>query len=156
MSTLSAKAFLKSLPDSLRPHLPAKLQNFQTLAEWGLLKIHYGERALHYEVGSVGSRPGRSITGWELGFHCESKDRNLNLLLLDGFQRNLFEIKAVLGESIEAEMWDRGWTKIYEVYPEGPLTAEYRDAVAARLAAIIACIHPVFVDLRRSVAQFYR
>lgn len=44
----------------------------------------------------------------EIGFRCESRDKMLNKLLLYGFRQNLFEIKDKLGESIEAEMWDKG------------------------------------------------
>jgi hypothetical protein len=157
MNTLSHSAFVTSLPDALRPLLPPSLQGFQTRQPWRtLLQFHYGEPSLHYEVGYMGEQPGRQVKGWELGFHCESRDHTLNRFLLDGFRRHLFEIKATLGDSMEAEMWDRGWTKIYEVYPHEPLTADYRDAVAARLAAIIGCLHPIFVDLRSAAAAIYR
>ncbi len=156
MSQLSRTAFISTLADEVRPLLPAPLQRFQTRRPWSLLQLHYGEPSLHYEVGHVGQRPGRLITGWELGFHCEARDHRLNRLLLDGFRRHLFEIKATLGESVEAEMWDRGWTKIYEVYPDGALTKTYRRDVAGRLAEMITCIHPVFVELRRSAAEIYR
>lgn len=156
MELLSATAFITTLPDTLRPWLPPNLQGFQVRRPWSLLQLHYGEPNLHYEVGRAAPGPLRQVTGWELGFHCEARDHHLNRLLLDGFRRHLFEIKETLGERIEAEMWDRGWTKIYEVYPDGPLTAEYRAAVAARLAAIITCLHPVFVDLRRAAAEIYR
>ena len=102
--------------------------------------VHYAEPRLHYEV----SRPaGRK--GLELGFHCEARDKDLNRYLLKGFRRNLFEIKAELGESVEAEMWDRGWTKIYEVLPEAELTPEYQAEVGGRLAQFIICLHPIYV-----------
>ena len=156
MGELSQTAFINTLADVLRPMLPVPLQGFQARRPWGLLQIHYGEPALHYEVGHVGQRPGRLVTGWELGFHCEARDHHLNRLLLDGFRRHLFEIKAALGETIEAEMWDRGWTKIYEVYPDAPLTVEYHAAIAGRLAEMMACLHPIFVELRRSAAEIYR
>jgi hypothetical protein len=157
MSALSQKAFLDTLPDALRPLLPDALRGFQVRRPWtSLLQLHYGEPNLHYEVAHVAPRPGQMRAGWELGFHCEARDAHLNRLLLDGFRRHLFEIKATLGESIEAEMWDRGWTKIYEVYPDEPLSQAYRTAVAVRLAAIIACLHPVFVELRRAAAEVYR
>lgn len=115
MSTLSRTAFIKSLPEAVRSLLPAELQGFQARFPWGLAQIHYGEPSLHYEVGHYSSQPGRTVSGWELGFHCESRDHQLNLLLLRGFRHHLFEIKEALGEGIEAERWDRGWTKIYEV-----------------------------------------
>ena len=65
--------------------------------------VHYAEPRLHYEV----SRPPVS-KGLELGFHYEAPDTDLNRYLLKGFRRHLFEIKAELVESTEAEMWDRG------------------------------------------------
>ena len=156
MTAISQKTYLETLPDTLRPLLPVALQGFQVRRPWSLLQLHFGEPSLHYEVSYVGQRPGRLVTGWELGFHCEARDHHMNRLLLDGFRRHLFEIKATLGESVEAEMWDRGWTKIYEVYPDAPLTQAYRADVAGRLAEMITCIHPIFVELRRSAAEIYR
>ena len=152
MKTLSNNKFLRTLPDVVRPLLPRPLQNPQVKQQWSwLLQFHYGEPRLHYEVSRV-----RQNRGWELGFHCEARDKHLNRLLLDGFRRHLFEIKANLGDSIEAEMWDKGWTKIYEVYPQNEMTVAYHQAVGERLAQIITCIHPIYVDLRSSVAQVYR
>ena len=113
--------------------------------------VHYAEPRLHYEV----SRP-QSRKGLELGFHCEARDKDLNRYLLLGFRRHLFEIKAELGESVEAEMWDRGWTKIYEVWPEAELTPEYQAEVGGRLAQFIICLHPIVVQLRNDVARIHR
>ena len=113
--------------------------------------VHYAEPRLHYEVSFTPDR-----NGLELGFHCEARDKHLNRHLLDGFRRRLFEIKAELGESVEAEMWDRGWTKIYEVLPEAELTEEYQAQVGERLAEFIVCLHPIYVQLRNDVAQIHR
>ncbi|UCC53190.1 MAG: hypothetical protein JSV68_04325 [Anaerolineaceae bacterium] len=76
--------------------------------------------------------------------------------MLLGFRRHLFEIKAELGENVEAEMWDRGWTKIYEVIPEAELTAEYQVKVGGRLAQFIICLHPIYVQLRNDVDSIHR
>jgi hypothetical protein len=149
---LSYRDFLDGLPAALAPQLPAALQRIKVNRPWRwLIQFHYGEPALHYEV----SRPPYRV-GLELGFHCEARDHDLNRFLLLGFRRNLFEIKDALGERIEAEMWDKGWTKIYEVLPDAPLTADYQVEVGARLAEIIVCLHPIFVALRNQVAQVYR
>jgi hypothetical protein len=145
-------AFLKTLPQHVLPHLPGSLQGIQSRQPWRwLVQFHYGEPWLHYEV----SRP-RGVEGLELGFHCESRDKELNRYLLLGFRRHLFEIKSELGESIEAEMWDRGWTKIYEVLPSAELTEEYQEEVGRRLAEIIICLHPIYVQLRNDVARIHR
>ncbi|MDX1616068.1 MAG: hypothetical protein R3300_17285 [Candidatus Promineifilaceae bacterium] len=152
MTRLSFQDFLKTLPQYVLPHLPATLQRIHVRQPWRwLLQFHYGEPRLHYEVARAKGQP-----GLELGFHCEARDKALNRLLLNGFRQNLFEIKDSLGESIEAEMWDRGWTKIYEVYPEAPLTEEYQEAVGQRLAAIIVCLHPIYVEVRSRAARTYR
>ncbi|GAB4272862.1 MAG: hypothetical protein Kow0080_19720 [Candidatus Promineifilaceae bacterium] len=152
MTTLSQNKFLQTLPDVVIPCLPTHLQVIQVRQPWRwLIQFHFGEPRLHYEVSRAARR-----RDWELGFHCESGDKALNRHLLFGFRRHLFEIKDVLGDSIEAEMWDKGWTKIYELYPEGALTAVYQAAIGKRLAEIITCIHPIFVDLRREAARIYR
>jgi len=56
---------------------------------------------------------------------------------------HLFEIKAELGSSFEAEPWDKGWTKVYETIPLEPFSAEYLERVAARTAQVMVCwSHP--------------
>lgn len=157
MATMSQAAFIGGLPETIKPLLPPNLRSFQVRRPWGnLLQFHYGEPSLHYEIAHVSHRPGQPVQGWELGFHWEARDHRLNRFLLMGFRRHLFEIKTELGESIEAEMWDRGWAKIYEVYPEAPLTAEYQAEIAGRAAAIMTCLQPIFADLRGAVAEVYR
>jgi hypothetical protein len=152
MTSLSRNKFLQTMPQVVIPLLPARLQGIQSRQPWRwLVQFHYGEPRLHYEISRV-VRQG----GWELGFHCEARDKNLNRFLLDGFRKHLFEIKDTLGDRVEAEMWDRGWTKIYEVVPEAPLTTEFQAQIGRRLVAFISCLHPIYADLRSSVARVYR
>ncbi len=148
--------FLKTLPEIIVPALPAPLQGLKIRQPYRwLIQFHYGEPRLHYEVSRSKGRE-----GLELGFHCESRDKALNRLLLFGFRQHLFEIKDVLGESLEAEMWDRGWTKIYDVYPpadfSADFSADYAQDVGQRMAEIIACIHPIYVELRSRAQRVYR
>lgn len=152
MAALSRTKFLKTLPELVVACLPEPLRGIKVRQPYRwLVQFHYGEPRLHYEVSTAKHRP-----GWEIGFHCEARDKRLNRFLLTGFRRHLFEIKDRLGPQIEAEMWDRGWTKIYEVYPDGELTEAYQVAVSRRLAEIIVCLHPIYVDLRNEVARAYR
>ena len=112
MIKLSHTQFLKTLPELVIARLPEPLQGIKVHQPYRwLTQFNYGEQRLHYEVSSA-----KYHKGWELGFHCEARDRNLNRYLLMGFRRHLFEIKDTLGPTIEAEMWDKGWTKIYEVF----------------------------------------
>ena len=152
MSTLSYTNFIKTLPEAVKVELPESLQGIKVRQPWRwLVQFHYGEPRLHYEV----SRP-RNRDGLELDLHCEARDKELNRYLLFGFRHHLFEIKDTLGESIEAEMWDKGWTKIYEVYPYETLDEEFQKAGGRRMAEIIVCLHPIFVQLRNDVARIHR
>ena len=133
--------FLKTMPEAVIPNLTVSLQDIKVRQPYSwLIQLNYGDPRLHYEVSRAKHRP-----GWELGFHCVARDRDLNRFILLGFRRHLFEIKAELGESVEAEMWDRGWTKIYEVVPEAELTLEYQVKAGTRLAQFIICLHPIYV-----------
>ncbi len=140
------------MPDAVVPNLPDSLRSIHVRQpfRW-LIQFHYGEPRLHYEIVRAQRRD-----GWELGFHCEARDKRLNRFLLESFRRHLFEIKDELGDGIEAEMWDRGWTKIYEVIPAEPLSQLYQARVGARLADIITVLHPIYIQSRNAVAQIYR
>ena len=71
----------------------------------------------------------------------------LNARLLDGMARYLIEIKAELGDGFEAEMWDRGWTKVYETIPMETFDEAYVDRVAARLAQVITVMQPILDEI---------
>jgi hypothetical protein len=152
MSKLTGVQFIRTLPETVLANLPDDLKSIQVRQPYRwLVQFHYGEPWLHYEVARAQRRD-----GWELGFHCESRDKRMNRYLLDGFRRNLFEIKDALGDGIEAEMWDRGWTKIYEVVPGETLTPHYQAQLGGRLAEIIIVLHPIYVQLRNAVSEIYR
>jgi len=149
---MSQQKFLQTMPEVMIPQLPTSLQTIQVRQPWRwLTQFHFGETRLHYELSRVARRD-----AWEIGFHFESGDKQLNRFLLLGFRRHLFEIKDVLGESFEAEVWDKGWAKVYEVVPAEPLTEAYQMKIGRRLADVIGCLHPIFVDLRGQAARIKR
>ena len=99
-----------------------------------------------YEVARVTPRLGDRL---ELGLHFESRTPDDNHHLLTGFQTCLMEVKHALGDTIEAELWDRGWTKVYETLPLAPYSPTYLDSVARRLAEVARVLHPIYMALRR-------
>ncbi|WP_420628811.1 hypothetical protein [Candidatus Leptofilum sp.] len=152
MAKLSQTQFLKTLPELVITRLPEPLRGIQVRQPWRwLIQFHFGEARLHYELSRVARRE-----AWEIGFHFESGDKQLNRFLLKGFRRHLFEIKDALGESFEAEMWDKGWAKVYEVVPAEPYTTDHQAQLSHRLAEVITCLHPIFVDLRGQAARIKR
>lgn len=144
--------FIRTMPSAVLPHIPDHLSGIQPHQpfRW-IIQFHFGERRLHYEIGRVAYSK-----DLELAYHFESKDKDLNRYLLKGFRRHLFEIRDTLGPQIQAEMWDRGWTKVYERVPEAPYSADYQQELGKRMAEIITCLQPIFAELRNDVSQIYR
>jgi hypothetical protein len=77
----------------------------------------------------------------------------VNARLLEGMFAHLFEIKAGLGPSFEAEPWDKGWTKVYETIPLERFDADYMERVAARAARVMTVLEPIRRDLSKSRAR---
>jgi hypothetical protein len=134
---------LRALPPATRAKLPKKLQGFKVATRSWLVQLYYADPVVHYEVVTLGLKRGQL----EIGLHFESRNAAANEQLLAGFARHLFEIKAELGEGFEAEMWDRGWTKVYETFPMETFDEAYIDRVATRLAQVIVFMQPILDEL---------
>ena len=137
---MRANEFMHALPTATRAKLPKKLQTFQINTRPWLVQLYYNDPLLHYEVVTLGERRGKL----EIGLHFESRDAEVNTRLLNGCMQHLFEIKAELGDHVEAEMWDKGWTKVYETIPLEAFNADYVERVADRLAKMIVVLQPIF------------
>ena len=136
---------MHALPAATRGHLPASLRGFKSQARGWLCQLYYRDPLLHYEVWNLGERRGRL----EIGLHFESKDHAKNVTLLNGFAQHMVEVKAHLGSQWEAEMWDRGWTKVYETVPYEPFSDEVLQTVAARLARAMIVLQPIWEAVSR-------
>ena len=135
---------MSALPAAVRSRLVKRLRQFKTAGRAWLMQFYYDDPRIHYEVWNLGERRGRL----EIGLHFESREDDVNARLLDGMLGHLFEIKAELGPSFEAEPWDKGWTKVYETIPLERFSAEYVERVAARVAQVIGVLEPIRRDLR--------
>ena len=135
--------FMRALPAATHAKLPGQWQNFKTHVRPWLVQLSYADPLLHYEVVTLGER--RGIL--EIGLHFESRDPVVNARLLAGVMRHLFEIKAELGDGFEAEMWDKGWTKIYETIPLETFDDAYVERVATRLAKVITVMQPILEEV---------
>lgn len=142
---MRASEFMRAIPVATRTKLPRKLQNFKTHTRPWLVQLSYADPLLHYEVVTLGER--RGIL--EIGLHFESRDSAVNARLLNGFMRHLFEIKMELGDGFEAEMWDKGWTKVYETIPLETFNEAYVDRVVTRLAQVIVVMQPILEEVSK-------
>ena len=141
---MTSSDFMRALPDAVRPRLAKRWRDFQIAGRAWLVQLYYDDPRVHYEVWNLGQRRGRL----EIGLHCESREAALNAQHLAGMSSHLFEIKARLGASFEAEPWDKGWTKVYETIPLEPFNSDYLERVAARVAQVIQVLEPIRRGIR--------
>lgn len=138
--------FMRAVPDAVQTHLPRSV-HLRCGRVWSFgVQLFDDDPRFHYEAARVPKRMGDRL---ELGLHFESRTPAHNRRMLAGFARHLLEIKAELGDGLEAEPWDRGWTKVYETIPLQPYDHSYLDDVARRLVEIIQVLHPIYRSLRR-------
>lgn len=135
---LTTADFLGQLASRVRDRLPAGLADFETRRGPALVKVFYGDPAVHYEAWLHRAR-GRL----ELGLHFERRDAAANARDLARLGADLLFLKFAIGAGIEAEPWDKGWTRIYEVVPLQPLSAAYVDQIADRWARLIEILEPL-------------
>jgi hypothetical protein len=134
---------MRAIPPAAQAKLPKDLQDFKVARRSWLVQLYYSDPQVHYEVVTLGVKRGEL----EIGLHFESRSAAANERWLKGFMQHLFEIKAELGDGFEAEMWDKGWTKVYETIPMETFDAAYVDRVAGRLAQIITVLQPILNHL---------
>ena len=134
---------LRAIPPATQAKLPLALQSFKVARRSWLVQLYYADPLVHYEVVTLGVKRGEL----EIGLHFESRNSAINERLLNGFMQYLFEIKAELGGGFEAEMWDKGWTKVYETIPMETFDEAYVDRLAGRLAHVIEVLQPILEHL---------
>jgi hypothetical protein len=137
---------MRALPPATQAKLPLELKDFKVARRSWLVQLYYADPHIHYEVVTLGVKRAEL----EIGLHFESRNAAVNERLLNGFMQHLFEIKAELGDRFEAEMWDRGWAKVYETIPMETFNGAYVDRVAARLAQLIVVLQPILAEVLRT------
>ena len=134
---MDQRALLKTLPDLIRPSVPAKLRDFRSGARWSyLMKLYYGNEAIHYEASH---RAKAHLV--EIGLHFES-DELTNARLLGAFRLHNGPIQRKL-PTARLEEWDRGWTRIWEPVTYERFDAELRGRLAEALARYITVLEPI-------------
>jgi hypothetical protein len=134
---LRPQAFLFAVRERAAARLPVELQPRHTRVVYATLQMHYGNPRIHYEVWLV-----RKTGRIEVGLHFEDeRGRNHQLAQLLAAHADI--LRASIGAAVELEEWTASWARLHETLPLGPLTDGLCDAVAARLAAIIAATQPL-------------
>ena len=148
MSTgLAPPAFLRAVANDVLAYFAGRTTPVQCNTRGRLAKFWCSPpSSIHYEVWL---HERRNLI--ELGLHFEG-DAELNAQLLAYFSGCLLEIQDELGDSIWAEEWDKGWTRLYEVRPMLPLDDERVAETAARMCELIQVLQP-YLDRFLAVEQ---
>ena len=143
---LTHRAFLAGMLDRARDLLPDDLRNFESRAQSSLVKAFYDDPAIHYEAWLH-----RRTARVEVGLHFETRDSARNARLLDACAEDLPFLKLALSDRLEAERWDRGWTRLYLTVPFEPLLPPFQAALADQYARTIELLEP----LRREAVRLH-
>jgi hypothetical protein len=139
--------FMKSIAGQIGKHLAPPLDRFHLGETRWFCQVYFGrDRRIHYEVSRPWSRSGRQL---EIGLHFESRDKARNRALVAAFDRCLMEIQIALEREVKAEIWDKGWAKVYEIHPDTDLTESLAAQTTRRLAEFIAVLQPIYQSIER-------
>jgi hypothetical protein len=135
---LSTSDFLNGVLELTRARLSSELQRLETRQQGALIKLYDADPAVHFELWLHHNRARA-----EIGLHFETRNADRNRRLLDYVGEELMFIKATLGAGVEAEPWDKGWTRLYMTRPIGRLGPDEQTVLAAIFAEFIETLDPL-------------
>jgi hypothetical protein len=109
-----------------------------------LIKFFAEDPAIHFELWLHRGR-GRV----EMALHFETRDADRNSRLLEFVADDLLFLKDVLGRGLEAEPWDKGWTRLYLIHPLERFGEDEQAHLVAAFAEFIETLEP----FRRDAVQ---
>ena len=139
---LSTGDFTRGVLETVLTLLSGEMKHLEARHQGSLVKVFAPqEPAIHFELW-VHHSSGRV----ELGLHFETRDATRNERLLEFVADELPFLKHALGESVEAEPWDKGWTRLYLTRPIDRLSVETQQVLAQQFAEFIATVEPIRQD----------
>ena len=135
---LKTREFLAEAAELLRIQLPPDLRDVQVVGPLGsLIKLHYGDPKLHYEVWI---RRRQGIV--EVGLHFEgTTERNLHYL--QEITSRYEHVLASFGPELQAERWTASWTRLHQLVPFTTLDEDLLMEVTDRLSRMVWLLEPV-------------
>ena len=135
---MKSREFLEILPEMVRQQLPSEFGDFQVVSTMStLIKIHYGVPSVHYEVWI--QRRKKQV---EVGLHFEG-DRESNSNHLEMLRQRATDIRSALGDAVDLEEWDKGWTRAHRTVPLEPLNDDFLVEVSFTLSGMIRTLEPI-------------
>jgi hypothetical protein len=136
-SSLSRRTFFDRVIAGVRSEIKPDLKDFHARSHGHLLKIHYDNERVHYEVW-----PDSHRGTIEIGLHFEDGPVS-TAAYLRFFDARIVEIKHLLGAEIELERWTVSWGHIYYLIPLAPLDGAKARESASLLARLIDVLEPL-------------
>lgn len=139
---MNTRDFLRQVVEQTRTRLPDGLRDFQTIGPWAsLVKLHYGEPAIHYEVW-VQRRTGNV----EVGLHFEGAPERNSLYLEALVQRSRHIVRA-LGPEVEPEQWTASWTRVHWPLSLADLDDGLLLTASDRLSKLMSVLEPLVREI---------
>ena len=132
--------FLSAVRERAAAQLPPDLRGWRARIMYASLQAHYGNPRVHYEVWLV-----RKTGRVEIGLHFEA-DKESNREWAGYLAEHADTLRAAIGPAVELEEWTASWARLHETLPLGPLDDQLCDAVAGRLATIVAATQPLLAE----------
>jgi hypothetical protein len=140
--------FLRGLLEATRARLPTDLRALKAQQQGSLVKLFAEDPEIHFEVWL---HRGRERA--ELGLHFETHDPRRNQRLLEYVGDELQFLKEVLGNGLEAEPWDKGWTRVYLTRPLTRLDPDEQADLARGFAELIEILEPLHREAMGATAD---
>jgi hypothetical protein len=131
--------FLQQFVDGLRLALPAQYQVFETRSMGSLVKVFYGDPAIHYELWL------RHEGYVEVGLHFEA-DKETNDRWLRHFSDRALDVIGQLGPRVEVEQWTKSWGRVHETLPFSTTDERLLDTAIKRMVAMITVLQPMLEE----------
>ena len=127
--------------------LPPDLRDVQVVGPFGaLIKFHYGDPKVHYEVWVR-----RRAATVEVGLHFEGP-AEANSRYLDELTGEYSDIVASLGPKVEPEQWTASWTRVHQDFPFSVLDDDLLMVVSGCLSQMVRVLEPVVREITESEA----
>ena len=139
------KEFLAEAAELVRMQLPPDLRNMKVVGPIGsLVKLHYGDPRVHYEVW-VRRREGTI----ELGLHFEGAPET-NSRYLTELNGRYAGVISSLGPEVAAEQWVRSWTRVHRSLPLSTLDEDLLMVVSGCLSQMVRLLEPAVREISSS------
>lgn len=135
---LNTKDFLSKVLELVRGRLPAELQTLQSQHVGWQIKLWADEPLIHFELW-----PHRARGRVELGLHFETRNAARNSCLLSYVADELLFLKEALGQGLEAEPWDKGWTRLYITHPLDRFGPDEVARISGAFALFVETLEPI-------------